>query len=92
MPQTPSSHPAAAPPPPVPHDDDYAHGYRDGLANEPAYVAGAGQSAALFADLFAPGAVAEREERYLRGYLQGQHDRQHPQPSAAAPGRPAEPR
>jgi hypothetical protein len=59
-------------------DDNHAAGYRDGLASEPAYVSGAGQAAALFADILTPGAVAAAEERYLRGYWQGQHDRQHP--------------
>ncbi|HVR11789.1 MAG TPA: hypothetical protein VMW75_27350 [Thermoanaerobaculia bacterium] len=86
MPQPPPPHPAAAPPGSPGLDDNYAAGYRDGLANDAAHVSGAGEAPALFADLLEPGAVAAAEERYLRGYFQGQHDRQHPSPGA--PGRP----
>lgn len=71
------SPPPAADLPASAQDDNYDAGYSDGFANEPAYVSGAGQAAALFADILEPGAVAATEERYLRGYWQGQHDRQH---------------
>ena len=52
-------------------DDNYAAGYRDGFANEPAYVSGAGQAAALFADILEPGAVPAAEQRSPAGLLAG---------------------
>jgi hypothetical protein len=67
MPKLPWPRPAADLPASA-QDDNYAACYRDGLADEPAYVSAAGQAAALFADFLEPGAVAAAEERYLRGY------------------------
>jgi hypothetical protein len=65
MPQSIPVHPAGAP-----HDDPYAAGYYDGLAQDPPGVPAA-------EDGQAPAAGVAAEERYLHGYWQGRHDRDH---------------
>ena len=65
MPQSIPVHPAGAPP-----DDPYGAGYYDGLAQDPPGVPAA-------EDGQAPAAGVAAEKRYLHGYWQGQHGREH---------------